>query len=186
MFEAATGRYKFGNQVQQAKHMLCWKPARSGVQDFVVKAYPVANIKSKVIKDYASQIALDVNWKSSSTSKHLGYNAYQNVRLGLRDTVQKEKELATEQYKEFTEYTQLLTEGVISEGAFWDKVKEITNKFVEKAKAVWNSFLNILKEAIDKIKDAAKDGLEALSNIMGFEMEVNDTLLNNNSLRLKI
>ena len=186
VFEAATGRYKFGNQVQQAKHMLCWKPARSGVQDFVVKAYPVANIKSKVIKDYASQIALDVNWKSSSTSKHLGYNAYQNVRLGLRDTVQKEKELATEQYKEFTEYTQLLTEGVISEGAFWDKVKEITNKFVEKAKAVWNSFLNILKEAIDKIKDAAKDGLEALSNIMGFEMEVNDTLLNNNSLRLKI
>ena len=104
----------------------------------------------------------------------------------MRDTVQKEKELATEQYKEFTEYTQLLTEGVISEGAFWDKVKEITNKFVEKAKAVWNSFLNILKEAIDKIKDAAKDGLEALSNIMGFEMEVNDTLLNNNYLRLKI
>ena len=41
-------------------------------------------------------------------------------------------------------------------------------------------------QAIDKIKDAAKDGLEALSNIMGFEMEVNDTLLNNNSLRLKI
>ena len=183
VFEAATGRYKFGNQVQQAKHMLCWKPLDSGIQNFKVKAYPVANANSKIIKDYASQIGLEVNWKSGSTNNHLGYNAYQNVRLGLRDTVDKGKEIAAEHYEEFNEFTELLNEGVINEGAFWDKVKELANKFMEKAKALWNRFLNFFREAFNKIKEAAQAGIESLANIMGFEMDVSDTLLNNNSLK---
>ena len=47
-------------------------------------------------------------------------------------------------------------------------------------------FINMIREAITKIKEAAQDGIVALGNIFGFEMEVEDTLLNNNTLTLSI
>ena len=37
-----------------------------------------------------------------------------------------------------------LNEGLLDEFAFWDKVKELTSKFVEKAKALWRSFIDIV------------------------------------------
>ena len=178
VFEAATGRYKFGNAVQQAKYMLCWKPDNRGVQDFVVHSYPVLNINAKIITKYTDQIALDINWKSSSTANHLGYSAYQNLRLGLRDTVQNSKELQTEHYNAIQEYSYQLNEGFITEGAFWDKVKELSQKFVDKAKQLWGKFLGFIKKIVIAIKRAGADGLKALSNSLGFEMTANNTLIN--------
>jgi len=185
VFEAATGRYKFGNAVQQAKYMLCWKPDNRGVQYFVVHSYPVLNINAKIITKYADQIGLEINWKSSSRKKKVdgkeiktGYDAYQNLRLGLRDTVENSKELQTEHYNAIQEYSYQLNEGFITEGAFWDKVKELSQKFVDKAKQLWGKFLGFIKRIVIAVKQAGADGLKALSNSLGFDMTVNNTLIN--------
>ena len=172
VYEAASGRYKFGrNAVQTANYMLCWKPSPSGVQDFKIKVHSLGKgVRSPIVKEYAGKIDVQVNWKSSSTSKHLGYNAYQNLRLGVKEVVEKQKEQVNEHYSEVYQYRQQLNEGLLNEFTFWDKVKELTNKFVEKAKALWRSFIAMFRVAIQKIKVAAQDGLEALSNVLGFEM----------------
>ena len=172
VYEAASGRYKFGkNAIQTANYMLCWKPSPSGVQDFKIKVYSLLKgVRSPIIKVYAGKIDVQVNWKSSSTSKHLGYNAYQNLRLGVKEVTAKQKEQANEHYSEVYQYRQQLNEGLLDEFAFWDKVKELTSKFVEKAKALWRSFIDMFRVAIQKIKAAAQEGLEALSNVLGFEM----------------
>ena len=172
VYEAASGRYKFGkNSVQTANYMLCWKPSPSGVQIFKIKVHSLGKgVRSPIIKTYTDQIDVQVNWKSSSTTKHLGYNAYQNIRLGVKEVVEKQKEQANEHYSEVYQYRQQLNEGLLDEFAFWDKVKELTSKFVEKAKALWRSFIGMFRVVVQKIKEAAEQGLEALSNILGFEM----------------
>ena len=172
VYEAASGRYKFGkNSVQTANYMLCWKPSPSGVQNFKIKVHSLGKgVSSPIIKTYTDQIDVQVNWKSSSTTKHLGYNAYQNIRLGVKEVVEKQKEQANEHYSEVYQYRQQLNEGLLDEFAFWDKVKELTSKFVEKAKSLWRSFISMFRVVVQKIKEAAQEGLEALSNILGFEM----------------
>ena len=51
------------------------------------------------------------------------------------------------------------------------------------AKKTWNKFVSFIKEAIDKIAEFAKDGVNALGNMFGFEMDVR---LTNENLTLKI
>ena len=186
VYEAASGRYKFGkNAVQTANYMLCWKPSSSGVQDFKIKVHSLGKgVRSPIVKEYAGKIDVQVNWKSSSTSKHLGYNAYQNLRLGVKEVTAKQKEQANEHYSEVYQYRQQLNEGLLDEFAFWDKVKELTSKFVEKAKALWRSFIDMFRVAIQKIKAAAQEGLEALSNVLGFEMTTHTNADQNIRIRI--
>ena len=87
--------------------MLCWKPSPSGVQDFKIKVHSLGKgARSPIVKEYAGKIDVQVNWKSSSTSKHLGYNAYQNLRLGVKEVTAKQKEQANEHYSEVYQYRQ--------------------------------------------------------------------------------
>ena len=95
------------------------------------------------------------------------------------------EESMEESYKVIGNYRQQLNEGYLSEFAFWDKVKEVTKQIMDKAKQLWDGFVIWLKKVVEKIKEAAQDGLKALSNIMGLELDTNDTLRNNKRLKLK-
>ena len=53
-------------------------------------------------------------------------------------------------------------------------------------KKVWSKFIGIVKEAVSKIKEFAKDGISALGNMFGLEMVVQENILNRNNLTLKI
>ena len=44
---------------------------------------------------------LDVNWKSSSTYKHKGYNVYQNIRLGLGKLIEETNHAQDILFEEF-------------------------------------------------------------------------------------
>tara|TARA_Y100000310_G_scaffold45826_1_gene42701 strand:- start:115 stop:1575 length:1461 start_codon:yes stop_codon:yes gene_type:complete len=171
VYEAASGRYKFGSRaVQTADYMLCWKPSRE-IQDFTIKVYSLKKgINSNIITTYAKAINVQVAWKSSASTGHKGYNVFQSLRMGVKEVAEKQEVITNSHYAEVWDYKQQLNEGVISEWAFWDKVKELTSKFVEKAKELWNRFVNIFKVITQKIKNAAQDGIEGLSNVLGFEM----------------
>ena len=95
------------------------------------------------------------------------------------------EESMEESYKVIGNYRQQLNEGYLSEFAFWDKVKEVTKQIMDKAKQLWDGFVIWLKKVVEKIKEAAQDGLKALSNIMGLELDTNDTLRNNKRLKLR-
>ena len=186
VFEAASGEQKFGKKsIQTAQYMFVWKPAGQ-IEDFLVKEHKIDKYTSKTIKEYAGQIDLQVNWKGSSTSKHLGYNVYQNVRMGVKEVQFESTQLYENYVKQYDIYQNYLNEDAISEGKFFDRITALTKKLIDTTKQLWNKFISIIKEAVTKIKEAAQDGIVALGNIFGFEMEVEDTLLNNNTLTLSI
>ena len=180
VYEAATGDQKFGSGAEQrAEHMLCWKPAGM-IQDFKVKGYPMGTVSSpsKKIKEYEEQIDLQVNWKTSAKSNHMGYNVYQSVRLGVNDAGKETIETQEVAAEEYSHLAQQLNEGYLEEWKFIDKLKDLAKRFLAKVKAIWNKVVVIFKEVFIKIKEAAKDGVVALGNVLGFDMDVSDTLRN--------
>ena len=166
--------------------MLCWAPKGGyGIDEFKVEFYGNLSVNSDIIHKYADSMDLQVNWKSSSNQSHLNYNMYQNIRASVSDARIKAQEAQKKTNEEYVHLTQQLNEGYLAEGAFWDKVKEIATSFFDKVKELWNAVVAIFKEAVEKIKAAAKDGIEAVSNLLGFDMEVTDSL-RNQTLKVRI
>ena len=81
-------------------------------------------------------------------------------------------------YEEYDKLTEQLDEGTLAEWKFFDKVKDMATNFVATIKELASKILDFFKEAVEKIKDAAKDGIQALGAVLGFEMDVNDSLRN--------
>ena len=69
-----------------------------------------------------------------------------------------------------------LNEGLITEVWLWDKIKELTQKFMENIKGIWNGIKKYLQQVFEKITEFASEGIEALSNGLGFEIETNEPL----------
>jgi len=178
VYEASTGNYKFGKSSKQAAHyMLSWVPANN-VADFKIQIYDLASSSSSVVGKYAKSMNLDVSWKSSSTHKHKGYNVFQTIRIGVGKLMEEMDHAENMLYEEYNKLDEQLDEGYLSEWKFFDKVKELTGNFVEKIKELGAKLASFFTEAIEKIKDAARDGIQALGAVFGYEMIVNDTLLN--------
>ena len=174
--EAATGKRKFGTDtVQYADYLLSWRK-KSNIADFDVDVESVGKRTDSLIKKYAKQIDLQVNWKSSSTTKHDGYNLYQNVRLGVKSAQSKVEKQEESFHQKIDEYQMQLNEGLITEFALWDKIKELTQKFMENIKGIWNGIKKYLQQVFEKIKEFASEGIEAFSNALGFEIETNEPL----------
>ena len=174
--EAATGKRKFGTDtVQYADYLLSWRK-KSNIADFDVDVESVGKRNDSLIKKYAKQIDLQVNWKSSSSSGHKGYNLYQNVRLGVKSAQSKVEKQEESFHQKIDEYQMQLNEGLITEVWLWDKIKELTQKFMENIKGIWNDIKKYLQQVFEKIKEFASEGIEALSNGLGFEIETNEPL----------
>ena len=180
VYEAASGNYKFGAGTKQiATDMLSWKPANN-VKDFEIKMYDLKSRQSEIIKKYADKIQLLVNWKSGSKSGHKGYNVWQNIRLSLGKLEEETNHVYNMLYEEYDKLTEQLDEGYLSEFKFFDKVKKLAGNFVGKIKELAGKIADFFSEAINKIKEAAKDGIEAIGAVLGFEMDVNDSMRNKN------
>ena len=165
--------------------MFVWKPVGE-IESFKVKEHKIDGPSSSTIKEYANQIDLQVNWKGSSKSNHLGYNVYQNVRLGVKEVQFESSQLFENYNKQYDIYENYLNEDAISEGAFFDRIKSLASQLMAGIKKVWSKFIGIVKEAVSKIKEFAKDGISALGNMFGLEMVVQENILNRNNLTLKI
>ena len=182
--EAATGRAKFGTDaVQYATHVLSWAPTNS-LDTFKVSVDSIESRKSSIIKKYAGQIDLQVNWKSSSISNHKGYNMYQNVRLGIKSAQKDAEKLEESYHNKIDEYQIQLNEGLITEFALWDKIKDLTQKFISKVREIWSGIVDYMRKIFDKIMEFVKEGIQAISNALGFDFDVEDSLRNNSSLKL--
>ena len=88
-------------------------------------------------------------------------------------------------HEEYDKLNEQLDEGYLSEFKFFDKVKELAGNFVAKIKKLAGKIVEFFSEAIDKIKEAAKDGIEAIGAVLGFKIDVNDSM-RNKDLRIKI
>jgi hypothetical protein len=109
---------------------------------------------------------------------------WQTIRLGIKKVTDERENMNESFYNELNQYQMQLNEGVLNEFAFFDKVKELASDFVNKAKELWNRFTNFISEQINRIIEISKQGLTALSNALGFDLDVQDSLLNNEVLRL--
>jgi hypothetical protein len=172
-YEAASGKRKFSEgAVQTANYMLSWQPSDEGVHKFKVKTYDMTKSDAKIISLYAAQMSVEVNWKSSSTSGHKGYNLYQNIRLGLSKLIEETDHLQDTLIEDFCELKTSLQENTLNEIAFLSKLKSLATKFVSSIKELGQRIFNWFKEAFEKISEAAEQGMVALGSLVGFEMDV--------------
>ena len=114
----------------------------------------------------------------SRYKRHKGYNVFQTIRVGVGKVMEEVDHTHNMLYEEYGKLTEQLNEGYLSEWKFFDKVKDMTRNFVATIKELGAKIVSFFTEAVDKIKDAAKDGIQALGAVFGFEMIVNDTLRN--------
>ena len=183
VYEAATGNYKFGDgSAQAADYMLSWAPVNTGVQDFTIHIYDLDSVNSSIIGKYASAMNVEVSWKSSSWERSKkqfrGYNLYQAIRIGLGQVAEEKEHTLNILYEEIEKLSEQLDEGYLAEWKFYDKIKVLAGNLVSKIKDWVAKIKSFFTEAIEKIKEAAGQGLDALGAVLGFEMDVSDTLRN--------
>ena len=110
--------------------------------------------------------------KSSSTTGHKGYNVYQNIRLGLGQIQEETNYVQDVLIEEYKQLKNSLQEGIINEAGFFSKLKDMSKKFISTIIEFGQRILNWFKEAIEKIKSAASEGIDSLGNVFGFGMDV--------------
>ena len=106
--------------------------------------------------------------------------------MGVKEVQFESSQLFENYNKQYDIYENYLNEDAISEGAFFDRIKSLASQLMAGIKKVWSKFIGIVKEAVSKIKEFAKDGISALGNMFGLEMVVQENILNRNNLTLKI
>ena len=74
----------------------------------------------------------------------------------------------------------MLTEGVINEFKFLDKIKQIAQMVFEKIKGVFNKLVEKVKQLVDNVKTLIKEGI----NLALFELDVN--VKHNNIVSFKV
>lgn len=183
-YEAATGWEKFGGKLDKLKVS---EPKGSGEDaaraDYMLafsediqklRIEPMNSIKSSVVKHISSQMSIAPDFKSNrfgpSKGKKLGQKIYQSFQMKMTTIFDEGDKYQTEANEEIDKWENMLTEGLISELALWDKIKSIASKMVNFFKEMWSRAKKVMLEFVDKIKQALNDGLQGILAAFDFDI----------------
>ena len=99
-----------------------------------------------------------------------GYSFSQALRFGIKYVNDKTNDSALTMEEKTQEAKQMLSEGLLNEWSFWEKLKKIWKTFVSTLKVYWEKFVNFLKEIKDKIVEIFDAGVYSVLNY--FELDV--------------
>ena len=125
------------------------------------------------VKTTATQMKTKFDLKSSSykaSGDKAGYTFSQTLRFGIKYIKDKTDEAGLTMEERTHEAKQMLSEGLLNEWSFWEKLKKIWKTFVSALKVYWEKFVNFLKEMKDKIVEVFDSGLNSILNY--FELDV--------------
>ena len=122
----------------------------------------------------AAKMGIRADLKSGSykvSGQKAGYNFYQAVRVSAKVLLDKTGEIETGANEQIELANNMLTEGVIDEGKFLDKIKSIISWIFQKLKAAFNWFKEKIQELVKGVKDLINKGIH--ESIRVFELDVN-------------
>ena len=183
--EAMMGYEKFGGKAfpnrkngytqAMATHLLVW--------DYSMSKMKYVTISDSEINNVAKQMKVDTSLKSGSykvNKMKAGYSFYQSFKLDVKTTTDEFDKLEMKANEEIEHHRQMLTEGVINEFKFLDKIKQIAQMVFEKIKGVFNKLVEKVKQLVDNVKTLIKEGI----NLALFELDVN--VKHNNIVSFKV
>ena len=150
-----------------AKQMLCFDWGLGRIAWYDIKE------GGPNVKKTATQMKTKFDLKSSSyqtSGDKAGYSFSQTLRFGIKYINDKTDEAGLTMEERTHEAKQMLSEGLLNEWSFWEKLKKIWNTFVSTLKVYWEKFVNFLKEMKDKIVEVFDSGLNSVLNY--FELDV--------------
>ncbi len=152
-FEAMTGKVKFNNNEGTADHFL--------ITDYDGNAsmHKCTNRNNAYVKKVAKVATVSVGWKSNQSKAvalktpqnpkgKTGYYSFFSVvglNIKMKDIVDEEIQILQNQ----------LNEGLIDEGQFWDKMKDVWTNTIQKARdfliRMWNKIKEIISQSWDTL-----------------------------------
>tara|TARA_B100000963_G_scaffold195085_2_gene169760 strand:- start:7643 stop:8926 length:1284 start_codon:yes stop_codon:yes gene_type:complete len=174
-YEAMTGFEKFGGKafnkgkgdpLAEATHMVIW--------DYKMDRIKMLPIDKNFASKTAAKMGIRADLKSGSykvSGQKAGYNFYQAVRVSAKVLLDKTGEIETGANEQIELANNMLTEGVIDEGKFLDKIKSIISWIFQKLKAAFNWFKEKIQELVKGVKDLINKGIH--ESIRVFELDVN-------------
>ena len=183
-YEAMTGEEKFagrvfgdvGDETGEATHMLIW--------DYDLKKLKFYKAKEKV-RDVAKGLKMEATLKSSRREKKregkkvkVGYSIYQSMRLAINTSLEDADKLTDDVKEEIQKMENMLSEGIINEFSFKEKLGKLWSSVKDKLKGIWNW----LKEQLNKIKEIFNEMWdEGLDSVLSYfetdvKIKVNQTI----------
>jgi len=125
------------------------------------------------VKKTSQQMKVKFDLKGGSykaAGAKAGYSFSQTLRFGIK-YVNDGADAASLKMEEKThEAKQMLSEGLLNEWTFWEKLKKIWKSFVSTLKVYWEKFVDFLKKMKDKIVEIFDAGIYSVLNY--FELDV--------------
>ena len=125
------------------------------------------------VKTTATQMKTKFDLKSSSyiaSGAKAGYSFSQTLRFGIKYIKNKTDAASLTMEENTHEAKQMLSEGLLNEWTFWEKLKKIWKTFVSTLKVYWGKFVEFLKEIKEAIVEVFNTGIHAVLNY--FELDV--------------
>ena len=100
-----------------------------------------------------------------------GYSFSQALRFGIKYIDDKTNDASLTMGEQTHKAKQMLSEGLLNEWSFWEKLKKIWKTFVSALKVYWGKFVEFLKKIKDTIIEIFDTGVHSVLNY--FELDVN-------------
>ena len=177
VFEAATGNYKFSgdddiksSDIPIASKILSFNTSGGG---------KLVEITPSWCSGKASQTSVTVGFKSSGRSK------FTSMRLLTKESYEGQEKptlfeedinnIISEELKIFDNAESQILNELLEEGFFgdgWNKMKDLGKKLINTIKKKINNFYNnVIKQAFDKIKEYARQGIDYLMEALGLKLD---------------
>ena len=133
------------------------------------------------VKKTATQMSTKFDLKSASyeaSGAKAGYSFSQTLRFGIKYIKDKTDDASLTMEEKTHEAKQMLSEGLLNEWSFWEKLKNIWNSFISALKIYWKKFVDFLSKIKDKIVEVFDSGINSVLNYfeLGVSVKVNTTV----------
>ena len=155
-YEAMTGQEKFSDVRGKANFVIAFNNSFTDV-----KLEDISKLSSPMVKNIADKCKVSVAFKSSSykiEGKKAGYRFFSSLRLGLEDLLSKQEKL-----------TEIIETENLTELEIWNKIKQFFSYLYDK----FNQLVDYISNGLEKLKELAKEGLDAVLEFLGIDVEVN-------------
>ena len=126
------------------------------------------------VKNTANQMSVKFDMKGGSYKAggvKAGYSFSQALRFGIKYINDKTNDAGLTMGEQTHKAKQMLSEGLLDEWSFWEKLKKIWKTFISVLKVYWGKFVEFLTKIKDTIVEIFDAGVHSVLNY--FELDVN-------------
>ena len=174
--EAMTGYEKFGGKAfpgrpagdskAEATHMLIW--------DYRMDRMKFTPIDNALISQTAPKMKINPDLKANSYAiggKKAGYSFYQSMRVAVDAFLDKKGDIVDKATEEVQHSRKMLSEGMINELNFKDRIKKILIAVRDKISSFVKILIEKIKQIAEKAKEIIKKGVDSALDF--FELDIN-------------